>query len=240
MNLRKTWYPVLSAIAAVLVCCGASAVELDGPTEVEVGQRFDVSVEGLTIPLTAFAKSAPPQMEWRVLCGEATIRPRLELRVDMVNGKPVWAASPYATVTASEPGAIAVVLFAVQDGVGHLAALEVAVGPFPHPQPTPEPGKRWVILIEETSERHLYPEVAALLVHSQFQRYLDANGHHLRAWDRDLAQADNAPLDAKGWIARAGDNLPRLFIASETGAILYEGPPPDASKAVALLQQHGG
>ena len=132
------WYPRVAAIVAALCLLGqAMAVELDGPEQVEPGERFDVSVEGLTIPLTAFAKAAPPQMEWRVLCGEATIRPRLELRVDMVNGKPIWAASPYATVTASKPGAIAVVLFVVQDGVGYLASLEVRVGPFPDPDPDP-------------------------------------------------------------------------------------------------------
>ena len=239
------WYPRVAAIVAALCLLGQTmAVELDGPEQVEPGERFDVSAEGLTIPLTAFAKAAPPQMEWRVLCGEATIRPRLELRVDMVDGKPIWAASPYATVTASKPGAIAVVLFVVQDGVGYLASLEVRVGPFPDPDPDPtpepEPGKRWVILIEETSERHLHPAVASLLVDSRFQHYLTANGHRLRAWDRDLAQADNAPLNAKGWIARAGDNLPRLFITSETGRILYEGPPPTASEAVEFLKQHGG
>jgi hypothetical protein len=230
----------------------AAPLELDGPDQVAVGERFDVSVEGLSIPLSAFAtKGAPPQIEWRALCGDVAIRPRLEMRTEVIAGKVAWVGSPYATVTAQSPGKIAIVLMCVDaGGVGQLAALEVAVGPFPEPdpqpdpdpapQPHPEPGKRWLLLIEESSQRHLHPGLADLITSPTLRAYAREQGHQVRFWDKDLARAANAPPDALPWFSRAGADLPRVFVLTEQGNILYEGPPPAAADAVPFLKKYGG
>jgi len=234
---------LLAAVPAL-----AQQLKLLGPKEASLNVPFEVSVEGLALPLSTF-QSAPPQITWLVLCGEAQVKQRLELLVTMQDGKPVWSAAPYVTVTALKPARLAVVLTVdTAGGFARQASLEVTCGPFPDPKPdpkpdpdpNPQPGKRWIILIEETAERQKHPGLSELISSPTWRAYLKNKGHELRVWDKQLARAGRAPRDAASWFSRAGDKQPVLFIADEAGKALYEGPPPDVKDAVQLVQKYGG
>lgn len=246
--MRK--YRSVAAAAAVfaLVFCLAAApavaqdLKLVGPEQAELNRPFEISVEGLALPLSTF-QSSPPQITWLVLGGEAQVRQRMELTVSMQDGKPVWSASPYVSVTPAKAGACYVVF--TYDPAGKFAqqtSLEVTIGPFPDPGPDPEPdpkpdptpGKRWVILIEESSERT--PQLAWVMTSSISRDYLAKQGHEWRAWDRDHVPEDGAP-----YLRLADGKAPTLFIVTAGGSILYRGPPPaDPESLVALVKKHGG
>jgi len=105
----------------------------------------------------------------------------------------------------------------------------------PPPPPPPVPGKRWVILIEETSERT--PQLASVLVDAKnaWRPYLKDKGHQFRAWDKDVV-----PPDGARWLLEC-ESVPTLFIADENGTVLFKGPPPETSAAMlALVKEHGG
>lgn len=105
--------------------------------------------------------------------------------------------------------------------------------PEPRPDPNPQPGKRDVILIEESADRTT--DLAQLIANKAFRDYLNQAGHQWHLADKDVVPASLAP-----WAQRAGSNLPRFFIADSAGSVLYEGDPPKAADAIALLKKHGG
>jgi len=234
MNYRRM--AALAALFAILICLIATAaagqeLKLVGPKEADVNRPFEVSVEGLLLPLSAF-QTSPPQITWLTLGADAQVRQRMELVVSMVGGKPVWMASPYVTVTAGKAEKLYVVLTVDRAGeFAQQASLEVTCGP---PTPPPSPGKRWVILIEESSERTA--AMAWVMTSSIIRDYLVSKGHAWRAWDKDHVPADGVP-----YFRACEGKTPILFIVTAGGSILYRGPPPlDPESFVALVKQYGG
>lgn len=107
--------------------------------------------------------------------------------------------------------------------------------PEPEPDPTPPPpGPRWLIWVEESSERTA--EQAAVIRSRTLQTYLGQHKHTMLVVDKDQRRADLNP-----YIDRAGDELPRVFVVAAEGKVLHEGSvPKTAAAAVELLKEHGG
>lgn len=107
--------------------------------------------------------------------------------------------------------------------------------PNPIPPPPPVPGKRWVIIIEESSQRS--PQFASVLVDAQnvWRPYVESKGHKFRLWDKDFV-----PPDGASWLLEC-EKVPTMFIADEKGTILFEGTTPNsAAEMLALIKEYGG
>jgi hypothetical protein len=204
-------------------------IKLIGPKEAKVAVPFEVSVEGLALPLSTF-ETAPPQITWLVLGGECQVKQRLELVLGMVDGKPVWSAAPYVVVTPTKAAEAVYVILTVDraGGFAQQASLGVALGP----PPDPPPGKRWVLLIEESSERT--PELAALRTAIERNPPFKTPGQ-FRMIDKDLAPGAYAQ-----WVARA-KSLPYLFVVDSLGGVAFEGPcPVDVATFTEVVKKAGG
>lgn len=109
------------------------------------------------------------------------------------------------------------------------------------PRPTPAGGPLWVILVEETAEASATR--GKLLGDVALAKRIKDKGHHWRVVDQDAKNRDgNPPADLKPWIERAKKaGLPRLFLVTEKGRIVDEGPAPKTAKElVDLLEKAGG
>ena len=237
---------LLPALLAVLALCAIAAgqeAKLVGPDKVEVGQSFDVTVEGLSFDLSIFsADTSPPQVEWRVIPGNGTFRSRMEVLivVDPVTKKPRWVVSPYATITFAEPGKVGIALMVVQNGVGMLLVHEVAVGPFPDPVPPPPPPpppppdeKVWgAILIEESGQRTW--QLAAILTSKKLETFFS---EERLSWS--VTDQDDASTDLKPYVDQAKkDGIPMLFIMGVDGHEFYAGPVPNkVDDVIKLVKQ---
>ena len=233
---------VFSIIVLVCTCVYCEDTKLVGPIEVEVNQSFDVAVEGLVFDLGIFQLGEkPPQLEWKLVTGDGTIRSRMEVKVvlDETTKKTKWVVSPYATVAITSAGDCSVVLMVVNEGIGTLMVHEVTVGPFPEPEPKPEPeplppdDKVWgVILIEESMART--PDLAKILVGTEVSGYLESKGLKWMPADQDAVDADGDEReDLKPYADKAKkEGLPMMFIVGINGTEFYAGPVPKTPKAV--------
>ena len=235
MNYRRA-----AAIPPIfaLVCLAAGAAlgqqfKLVGPKEASLNSPFEVSVEGLSLPLAAL-QTSPPQITWLVLGAETQVRQRMELVVTMEAGKPVWTASPYVTVTAGKAEKLYVVFTVDRAGeFAQQAHLEVACGPFPDPQPEPEPnpplppGVSRLYLIHES--KLSTPQAAAVREDFQWKAEADKLGLQWRIADQDSAlnllpkvvQAGSAVgLPAVVYCNAAGDVLKTVKLPATPAAML--------------------
>jgi hypothetical protein len=116
--------------------------------------------------------------------------------------------------------------------------------PAPDPQPNPIPpvpaGKMWTVIVEESGQ--ITPAQGKIVASKAVADYLRAKGHP-NAWiiDKDvLDENDRQPPSLAEYLARA-KSLPYLFLVSETGTVLHEGPLPESEPALLeLLKKHGG
>jgi hypothetical protein len=123
----------------------------------------------------------------------------------------------------------------------------VVEGPQPSPAPDPSPvppptpvGKMWTVIVEESGQ--LTPAQGKVVASKAAADWIESKGHH-KAWviDKDaLDENGQQPASLKQYVGRA-KSLPFLFLVSETGTVLHEGPLPETEAAlIELLKKHGG
>ena len=114
--------------------------------------------------------------------------------------------------------------------------------PTPEPEPEPEPvAPLWgALIIEETGQRT--PEQAATLLSRELALYFVTTKLAYRIEDQDAEGPDGTtPADLVPYIelAKKAGNLPRVFILSTDGTIVFQGYLPATSSAfVALMRQY--
>jgi hypothetical protein len=203
----------------LLVCTPLWAGEIVGPDKIDPYKLIDCSVSG----------------EWEAAIWEIEGPHAADMRPSENGMKVTWVAPPGKYT-------VRCVLVHFEKKKLSQEKLEVVIGtpepepdPNPIPPPPPVPGKRWIILIEETSERT--PQLASVLTDARnvWRPYLKTQGHYFRAWDRD-----NVPPDGVTWLAEC-ESVPTLFISDEEGNVSYKGPPPSTPQAMLdLIKEHGG
>jgi len=100
--------------------------------------------------------------------------------------------------------------------------------PFPKP-PVPIPGKRKVIILEETSDRT--PAQAAIITSPKLRSYLESKGHPLKVTDVDNVPTENVPRSP----------LPLLIIEDGAGNPIYSGAlPATVEDTIETIKAHGG
>lgn len=113
-------------------------------------------------------------------------------------------------------------------------------GPGPGPMPVP-PGKRFLLVVEETGESPLWRSL--IRDSTVVQSKLKAGGHVMRWVDKDVTDKTGAtPKDLAPYIERSrGKPLPRLFVVTQGGTVLFEGDLPSKdSEFVDILTKAGG
>jgi len=155
-----------------------------------------------------------------------------------------------ALLNAPPPGEYFLVVVASADGSIDAAGAKLTVRsgeevipPNPQPEPAPQPGRRWLIVIEESQQRTTQQAqvINSLRIPQQgggLATYLDGKGHQVAILDRDQpAQPALAP-----YLEAAGDlDLPCVFIVDEAGTVLAKQPlPGTADDLLALLKSKGG
>lgn len=236
---------VLSLMALLMVVATAQAeIRLVGPDQVEVGQAFEVSVEGLHLDLSIFMEGGiPPQVEWRDVPKGGSIRSRMEVLivVDEKTKKPKWVVSPYATVMLTKPGKVGIVLMVVREGVGTLLVHEVTVSPFPDPPPPPPPDDEpcGIVIIEES--HHRTTELAEILASEEISSFLMKSGLSWFVRDQDVIdETGKTPTELVPYTDMAKKlGIPCLFIMGKKGTTFYEGEVPKTSAAfIELVKQY--
>lgn len=117
--------------------------------------------------------------------------------------------------------------------------------PDPKPEPVVPPGKRFILIIEETGEavasRGIVFADAALAARTKDQ------GHKWRVVDKDNRTAAGAtPADIEPYLKEAtGKKLPRLYVVAPDGTPCYVGDAPNdpanaAAKTLEILKGAGG
>ncbi len=218
----------LAVITLLLIFC-RTVVGLDWPHQVAVGQLLILD--------------APPNVActWEV-SGEDS---------EGADFKPVWREFPGAVVVETAvPGAVTVSLTTdAQRGLRNVTwCVGVGEETDPRPDPVPPPsGKIFAVVIEETGDRDKYTpqQVQALIAKSDLD-YMKSKGYLYRRVDRDVVEpdgqgGDRTPLAIASFLQRAkGQTLPRLIIANESGAVLYDGVVVDEASVLRTLKQYGG
>ena len=116
--------------------------------------------------------------------------------------------------------------------------------PNPHPFPNPDPipptpsGPRWVIFVEEKSDRSKFPYMTTILENEELLTHLKDNQHQFRAMDKD--QKAEWFLPFKDLVQKKKIVLPAIVITdSETGKVLFVGACPKTPGAVLNLVKKG-
>ena len=106
--------------------------------------------------------------------------------------------------------------------------------PFLNPQPTPAPGKRKVIILEESGDKDR-EQYAPILFSTKLRKYLESKGHQL--WIPDV---DNVPtVSARHKLQ--GKSLPRLLIEDGDGKLIFQSILPGTVDAVIqTIKANGG
>lgn len=202
----------------------------------------------------ALAASPVPALRFNLdSAGVATISP------DGLRGVP-YDFRPFA----ASDGSLILGLTWIDAGRAQLAfyalPLKYDGAPFPVPTPTPTPipppvppvppvppdpppvpvGKLWTVIIHESS--NLTPAQSKIATSKAVADWIQSKGHH-KAWivDKDVTnELNESPPSIKEYVGRA-KSLPFLFLVSETGTVVSEGPLPDSEAAVIdLLKKYGG
>jgi hypothetical protein len=224
-----------AAVEVAEFACGATPkgeeIKLDGPKEaVSPGDWVDIGVSGL---------SADDLKKTKIL-----YYPRQGARARGVLG---WSGETSIDFRATNPGTYLLAVVAPsQDGLRY-AEIEIQVGPKPNPTPPPDPTPvpgvfKWTIIVYESGDLVRNPQAAAVIKSAKVKQLASSNGRSFRAVDKDSKDESGVVhRDIAPWVALAGDNLPRLFLASEDGTILYNGPlPKTVDEMLALLRKYGG
>lgn len=130
-------------------------------------------------------------------------------------------------------------------------------GPGPTPTPTPDPPEPgpapptptppvdvknlWLLVIEETAEAG--ERRGQLFASKELADRMKARGHKWRVVDKDAKDSrGQVPSDLKPWLDRAkGKRLPRLYLITPEGQIVFEGDLPTTAKGLLeQLQKVGG
>jgi hypothetical protein len=149
---------------------------------------------------------------------------------------------PYVEFRAEANGSYLVWVTAAQNNALRHAETVVVVGegadenPMPPPDPVPPvpPGKRLVVIIEETTART--PEMAPELTGTLLRDYCQKNGHTYALRDKDQVEANLARFRAPA--LKIG--LPAYFVAVPDGETLKSGSFESAAKLLAILKANGG
>jgi len=220
-------------------------VSPESPVSVQVGKYRWFKVSGYAGPVTwevdgagmGFKECDKPLSLFGTVSGQA---------------EPTFSEVPAGAVIVwgKTPGDVKLHAFGVVDGKAkRLFSKSFTVdGSAPQPPPPkPDDGKTepvkgklygWV-LIEETS-RPFKNRGQSLVKAIEWSR---ANGVQHRVADQDVTTADGTtPADVAPYIARAkSKGVPQLYLVTETGAMLWEGAPPESATAwVELLNKYKG
>ncbi len=117
--------------------------------------------------------------------------------------------------------------------------------PGPGPQPPPvdpvTPGKRFLVVVEETAEAAATR--GALFADAALAARIKDKGHRWRIVDKDVTGADGKPpADVVRFLEAAkGKAMPQVFIVDEKGKVLVQTElPTKAADLVKLLEAWGG
>ena len=240
----------LAVLLSLAVCPFARAdVSIEGPSEVEAGDYAQLNVLGLDAERlsSALVKYFPRE------------------RVNVIPAK-TWAGDPMILFRAKNQGTYLLWVAAPGPTGIDQAEIEIQVGPLPNPEPIPPdptpipdpdpepdpdpqpaPGVRQVTVVYESNNRTPNQTVAMI----SLQRYLSDTGHPYRFVDQHLAdgETDRTPAWLLPYLAEIkvrNVQLPALVVAlppvgTEVARIVGIGSmPPDADKAIAFVQKHGG
>ena len=223
---------LLRMLVVVLVLSFTSLVTaFDWPDQVEVGQLLVLD--------------APPDVAcaWGVSGQD----------VDGAPYEPVWREFPGALVVSTQHGGLLTVSLTTDANRGlRNVTWCVAVGdddgPDPGPDPIPPPpGKIFAVMIEETGDRDEYtPEQIQALIAKGDLDYMKAKGYLYRKVDQHVVEpdgqgGDRTPLAIASFLQRGkNQHLPRLIIADDSGAVLYDDVVADEASVLRTLKQYGG
>ena len=99
----------------------------------------------------------------------------------------------------------------------------------PRPFPPPTPGKRKVIILEESQDRT--PAQAKIILSSKLRKYLESKKHQFRVTDVDNVPRGNVPRSP----------LPLLIIEDGGGNPIYSGAlPKTVEDTIETIKAHGG
>jgi hypothetical protein len=221
----RTGEPSLRLLAAE----ADPAAKITAPEKTQVGFPVQLQTEG----------SVGKAMKWIVFPGDPGA---VFLSVVTEDGERV------GLFVSPKPGTFCFALVAVSgDKIAvakHMLVVEGAQpnpNPYPNPLPPPAPvGKLWTVIVEESGQ--LTPAQGRIVTSKALADWIRSKGHP-PTWiiDKDvLDENDKQPASLKEYLARA-KSLPFLFLVSETGTVLYEGPLPDSEAAILeLLKKYGG
>lgn len=252
MKPSRAFTSLFLASLFAITTCGQTIAEvtIEGPDEVAAGERFDVDVSGLVVPIRDLEEDSGPLFRWAVVpASAAMLRDRMEIQ----RSGDGWVVVPYCTVTPKATGKCGIVLAVVLDTAAkktrgrELMVLvhDVTVGPVaPTPNPTPEPtpppdeGVWGALILYESSQKT--EDLAKLQTSTQAREWMKKNGLPFYIYDKDLKipiVEDYLPV-----VAKLGDKLPCLLVIGEEGSILSHGPPPTVEKFLATMEglvKHG-
>ena len=128
--------------------------------------------------------------------------------------------------------------------------------PFPSPNPTPDPkpepkpepkpdpppppiGKLWPIIIYESKD--ITPAQSKVITSKAVADFVQTKNHH-KFWivDKDAVDEKNQPPASIKEYTKRATTLPFMFLVSEGGVIVFEGPLPDEAGVLELLKKFGG
>jgi len=232
----------------------ADQIAIVGPAAIAAGQTADFRITGtppvnLTLPLF-------DQIPWlngdaRLYCYLAeTDRPLLpvSVRADLVFGHTGATLEPFLRVLCTRPGQARILVdwnFGQHQLAEHRFQITNDINPPDPPvppDPEPDPGGKWQILIfHESTDLPQTPfQQLILLSSSALRDQLAQKGHVLLGiFDKDSFASD----DSKGrytawWNAIAGATLPRIAIANLDGGIINHYPlPADQAAFWTLLEK---
>jgi len=204
-------------------------LEIDGPETLAVAEYGDYAIRGLSLEQ---ARNAHVDV-WPE-AGTA-VRPVL-----------TWSGEPLLLFRARTPGQYRLLIVVPVSADRLIVAKKVIQVGTPQPKPKPDPGPQpdpqpkpyrelWMLVVEERLDRT--PQTAAIVLAPELRRLLS---DRVRLLDKDvLDRADQVPGWAKKWLELAkGKPLPYLFLFTEHGEVLWEGPLPKTLAEVrALIEQ---
>ncbi len=215
---------------SILDAAQADGIGLVGPLTAEVGQEVTIRMTGT--PALNLAEPLIDQLDWlmgdsKMYCYLAApgraLQP-LDVRGELVFGQSGATMQPLLRVMCNVPGEHRI-LVDWNHGQNQLAEHRITIGGVqPDPDPIPPPpgplAEMWMIVVEETADRT--PEQARVLLDVTVRNWMRENGHHLRIIDKDQKASD-----CQAWISRAiareAPALPRLFVADDSGSVVFEG-----------------
>lgn len=240
------------ALVALLLCLPSLALAQDVQLAVE-GNIATVKIVK-SLPFRVRAPEGGVLHQWTVPAGVKYIDKGDFIEVTESPKGDVPFSVRYATFTLdlSDPKAPRVIPKTVYGStsifVGDLApAPPVPPGPGPGPTPDPPspvtPGKRYVIVIEETGDAVL--NRAAYFQDKALAARFKEKGHTWRVVDQNVVGVDGqAPADVKKFLDLAkGKQLPQVFITNEhgnAGLLIQANLPATPAELLAFLTKWGG